>query len=128
MGNCIRRLDNSSMVWAAGVGDDEWESAAVVVSRYHGIGNYDDDHIINGEKQGLLVDHHHHHHEATGGGGSREIKIKITKKQLEELVGRAADQKQDPVLSRLIYAGQRCEFLSSQRSWRPRLQSIPEVN
>lgn len=61
-------------------------------------------------------------------GGATEVKIKITKKQLEELLGRV-DLKQmsvQQVLAKLISFGDRYE--AHQRSWRPALQSIPEVN
>lgn len=109
MGNCFRR--DSSTVWAG-----------------HG-GDYDDDddeywgsftRPIHGglEKEGLLA------------SSIREIKIKISKKELEELVGRVEEHQfpRDQVLSRLINASQHCEEVLRQRSWRPRLQTIPEVN
>ncbi|KAL5735949.1 hypothetical protein ACOSQ2_030737 [Xanthoceras sorbifolium] len=57
-----------------------------------------------------------------------EVKIKITKKQLEELLGRA-ELKQlsvQQVLAQLMNVSDRYE--THQRSWRPALQSIPEVN
>ncbi|KAJ7960767.1 DUF4228 domain protein [Quillaja saponaria] len=56
-----------------------------------------------------------------------EIKIKITKKQLEELLG-GADVKGlslQQVLTQLINVSDRYET-HDQRSWRPALQSIPE--
>ncbi|GAV72930.1 DUF4228 domain-containing protein [Cephalotus follicularis] len=55
-----------------------------------------------------------------------EVKIKITKKQLEELLSRV-DMKQvsvEQVLAQLINVSDRCEI--QQRCWRPALQSIPE--
>ncbi|KAL6999298.1 hypothetical protein U1Q18_000460 [Sarracenia purpurea var. burkii] len=58
-----------------------------------------------------------------------EVKIRITKKQLEELLGttdvRGLSVHQ--VLELLMSAGDRYET-DHQRSWRPALQSIPEVN
>ncbi|KAJ7963825.1 DUF4228 domain protein [Quillaja saponaria] len=55
-----------------------------------------------------------------------EVKIKITKKQLEELLGRAQGKglSVQQVLTRLINVSDR--FETHQRSWRPALQSIPE--
>lgn len=61
-----------------------------------------------------------------GGGGSnktttREVKIKISRKQLEELVGKVEvkELRVEEVLAQLMKH-------SLQRSWRPALQSIPE--
>ncbi|KAK2977880.1 hypothetical protein RJ640_020224 [Escallonia rubra] len=56
-----------------------------------------------------------------------EVKIKITKKQLEELLGKI-DVKGLPVqqvLAQLMSAGD--GYKAHQKSWRPALQSIPEV-
>ncbi|RDX78963.1 hypothetical protein CR513_40675, partial [Mucuna pruriens] len=53
---------------------------------------------------------------------TREVKIKITKKQLEELVGKVEEVKElrvEHVLAHLIKH-------SLHRPWRPALQSIPE--
>nr|GEZ76143.1 hypothetical protein [Tanacetum cinerariifolium] len=55
-----------------------------------------------------------------------EIKIKISKKQLEKLLG-SADVKgltTQQVLAKLMNVSDRVE--SHQRAWRPALQSIPE--
>ncbi|PWA86315.1 hypothetical protein CTI12_AA140880 [Artemisia annua] len=55
-----------------------------------------------------------------------EIKIKISKKQLEKLLG-SADVKgltTEQVLTQLLNVSDRVE--SHQRAWRPALQSIPE--
>ncbi|TXG47039.1 hypothetical protein EZV62_026333 [Acer yangbiense] len=67
---------------------------------------------------------------------TREVKIKITKKELEELIGRADVQglSVEQVLAELINGpdyhsdGQDHHKLHHQRSWRPVLQTIPEVN
>ncbi|KAI3755868.1 hypothetical protein L1987_55677 [Smallanthus sonchifolius] len=55
-----------------------------------------------------------------------EVKIKISKKQLEELLGRTDVQglTVEQVLAQLMDASD--GFESHQRSWRPALQSIPE--
>ncbi|KAK3427179.1 uncharacterized protein LOC104452113 [Eucalyptus grandis] len=60
-----------------------------------------------------------------------EVKIRITKRQLEELLGKP-DTKEEKTVERLvsqlmaISASDR--FETGQRSWRPALKSIPEVN
>ena len=55
-----------------------------------------------------------------------EIKIKISKKQLEELLGRTDVQglTVEQVLARLMNVSDRFEY--HQCAWRPALQSIPE--
>ncbi|KAK7305109.1 hypothetical protein VNO77_43009 [Canavalia gladiata] len=58
-----------------------------------------------------------------------EVKIKITKKQLEELLSKVdvRELKVDQVLSHLMnHSGGGYQQL--QRPWRPALQSIPELN
>ncbi|CAJ1964132.1 unnamed protein product [Sphenostylis stenocarpa] len=57
-----------------------------------------------------------------------EVKIKITKKQLEELLSKVdvRELRVEQVLSQLMdHSG---GFQSLQRPWRPALQSIPEDN
>lgn len=77
------------------------------------------------------------------GGNLREVKIRMTKKELEELVGwlNMADSSFEHVMARLVNvisdqsgdneeddnSGQVVK-LRQQRSWRPSLQSIPEIN
>lgn len=59
---------------------------------------------------------------------STEVKFKITKKQLEELLGRI-DMKElsvEQVLAQLMMSVGSDRYESHQRSWRPNLQSIPE--
>lgn len=58
-----------------------------------------------------------------------ELKIRITKRELEKLLSKV-DVDELPVmdlLSQLIDVGDALES-THQRSWRPSLQSIPEVN
>ncbi|XP_038904231.1 uncharacterized protein LOC120090574 [Benincasa hispida] len=58
-----------------------------------------------------------------------ELKIRITKRELEKLLSKV-DVEELPVtelLSQLIDVGDAFES-THQRSWRPSLQSIPEVN
>lgn len=61
---------------------------------------------------------------------STEVKIKITKKQLEELLGKVdvKDMSVQQVLAQLISVSDKFQTTSLHRSWRPALQSIPEVN
>ncbi|XP_068309795.1 uncharacterized protein [Pyrus communis] len=58
-----------------------------------------------------------------------EVKIKITKKQWEELLGKVEFKQTsvEQVLAQLIRVSDGYET-QLQRSWRPALQSIPEVN
>lgn len=61
-----------------------------------------------------------------GANTTTEVKIKITKKQLEQLLSKVdvRDLKVEQVLSQLMdHSG---GFQSLQRPWRPALQSIPE--
>lgn len=58
-----------------------------------------------------------------------EVKIKITKKQLEELLSKVdvRELRVEQVLTHLMnHSGG--GYQSLQRPWRPALQSIPEVN
>ncbi|KAD2132543.1 hypothetical protein E3N88_41789 [Mikania micrantha] len=59
--------------------------------------------------------------------GTTEVKIKISKKQLEKLLGQTDVQglTVEQVLARLMSASD--QFESHQRSWRPALKSIPEI-
>ncbi|MCE5165706.1 hypothetical protein HAX54_011789 [Datura stramonium] len=60
---------------------------------------------------------------------TKEVKIKITKKQLSELIGKADihNISVHQLLKQLMDASEGCDELH-HRSWRPALQSIPEVN
>ncbi|KAK1368356.1 hypothetical protein POM88_034448 [Heracleum sosnowskyi] len=70
----------------------------------------------------------------------REVKIKITKEKLEELLGKADvhGMSADQVLARLLSASADHHYYDHDldldsdshhhRSWRPALQTIPEVN
>ncbi|KAJ9182664.1 hypothetical protein P3X46_006633 [Hevea brasiliensis] len=122
MGNCLRR--ESSMQW----GGEDWGSP--VPDRFystntrHGSSRHDkvmyvEEEELHGDDKRLLT---------SSTSSSTEVKIKITKKQLEELLGRV-DMKElsvKQVLAQLMIevGSDRCE--SHQRSWRPNLQSIPE--
>ncbi|CAI8584761.1 unnamed protein product [Vicia faba] len=69
--------------------------------------------------------------EKTGVPGAKtttEVKIKITKKQLEELLRKVdiREMKVEQVLAQLMNHSN--GYKSFQRSWRPALQSIPEMD
>ncbi|KAG6755454.1 hypothetical protein POTOM_041280 [Populus tomentosa] len=60
---------------------------------------------------------------------STTVKIKITKKQLKELLGKAEvkELSVQQILSQLVNAsGDHRSYEPQQQSWRPNLQSIPE--
>lgn len=63
-----------------------------------------------------------------GSKTTTELKIKITKKQLQELLSRAElkELTVEQVVAQLMDVSDR--FETNQRSWRPALQSIPEIN
>lgn len=116
MGNCLRH--ESPMTWAG----EDWgspESEKLFpgnnIPRGHKEENEKDDKDFGSYSA------------ASGAGGRTEVKIKITKKQLEELLGRAdvKDMSVQQVLEQLIRVSDRCDQ-THQQSWRPALQSIPE--
>ncbi|XP_040987865.1 uncharacterized protein LOC121235591 [Juglans microcarpa x Juglans regia] len=139
MGNCLRHgHDQSSIQW----GGDDWGSpandefgllyAAGPDKRGHEMAG--DDKASKTEEKGVLG-----HDRGRGFTSSSatatsaatkitEVKIKITRKQLEELLGSVdiKDLTVHQVLAQLMNASDQYE--THQRSWRPALQSIPEVN
>jgi|UniRef100_A0A2N9F043 hypothetical protein len=142
MGNCLRR-ESRSMVWAG----DDWGSLTSSKNQHqqHDAmfveeADHDDDNnnaSYNMERQRLLGDmgafsklSSSSTSSSNHNSNTREVKIKITKKELEELVRRdmqGLSVKQ--VLARLTEAADEDKYvLEHQRSWRPALQSIPEVN
>ncbi|KAI8524992.1 hypothetical protein RHMOL_Rhmol13G0192900 [Rhododendron molle] len=114
MGNCAGR-NKASMVWA---NDDDWESTEGSKG------------FPNRAKQRLLGENSSTSASSSSEPCGREVKIKITKQQLRELLGNV-DQVQsmpvEQVLSSLVDRSDRFE-IQHQRSWRPSLQSIPEVD
>ncbi|KAE8680217.1 LRR receptor-like serine/threonine-protein kinase GSO1-like [Hibiscus syriacus] len=82
----------------------------------------------NIEETGLLQNHQRIGC-TTSSSATHEVKVKITRKQLVELLGRV-DLKElsvQQVLAQLINVSHQYDQ-AYQRSWRPTLQSIPEVN
>lgn len=108
------------MVWADD--DDDFGPIMEVGNRY--------DDGLRRERRRLLPE--------TGGSSSgnvREVKIKITKKELEDLLARVDMQgvTLEHVLAQLMNINatvdsDRPADMQRQSSWRPALQSIPEVN
>ncbi|XP_021288497.1 uncharacterized protein LOC110419730 [Herrania umbratica] len=126
MGNCLRH--QSSTQWAG----DDWgtspaeddEGGFFASETTNDTCEYKA--MMNMEEKGLL--RNHQKNGFTSSATTQEVKVKITKKQLEELLGRV-DVKElsvQQVLAQLINVSNQYE--TNQRSWRPALQSIPEVN
>lgn len=71
---------------------------------------------------------------STKGGNSttkiKEVKVKVTKKQLERLLGKINGEQKglsiEQVLGQLVKVSVNCE--TRYRCWKPRLESIPEIN
>ncbi|PON91998.1 hypothetical protein TorRG33x02_123290 [Trema orientale] len=122
MGNCLRH--ESPMTWGgedwgSPVEDDrrgEMTKRAMEIEEEKG--------LIKVDRKGFIGT------TASNITSSTEVKIKITKKQLEELLGKVdvKDMSVQQVLAQLISVSDRCQATSLHRSWRPALQSIPEVN
>ncbi|XP_059664169.1 uncharacterized protein LOC132309934 [Cornus florida] len=112
MGNCLIR--ESSVHW----GGEDWGSLASEKSfsghdmSYNKATKIEEDKKLLGEDKEMVT----------------EVKIKITKEQLEEMLGTVDVQglSVQQVLTQLMNVSDR--FETHQRSWRPALQSIPEVN
>ncbi|MFQ6658235.1 hypothetical protein Gotur_027591 [Gossypium turneri] len=121
MGNCLRHQKKSS--WVVDNDDDDWQA---MVSA-HGEGGDNGGGISITEEERLL-----------GGGGkrgdvqntSREVKITISKKELEQLVKKVELQglTLEQFLSRVVNGGADLYEMEEQppRPWKPMLQSIPE--
>ncbi|XP_010923893.1 uncharacterized protein [Elaeis guineensis] len=111
MGNCIGH--QKAVTW---VDDDDWESAESPMhcSRKEEAGE------VVGKEKGLL--------EGKGGVGSTEVKVKISKKQLEELLQRVEGKGLpiQQVLTDLLSMGE-VALREREQHWRPALQSIPEI-
>ncbi|KAH9651700.1 hypothetical protein KPL70_026852 [Citrus sinensis] len=123
MGNCIRHQHQPSMQWAG----DDWGAVVESASNHRTEEAKQEGLLLGGDKVGFITS-------PTSAASSTEIKIKITKKQLEELLGKA-DVKGlsvQQVLAHLINVNVSSSndryHETNQRSWRPALQSIPEVN
>ncbi|KAL4272148.1 hypothetical protein GQ457_13G002250 [Hibiscus cannabinus] len=115
MGNCLRR--QSPTQW----GGEDWGTLTAAAAA-----NDDGDGM---EEKGLLENHERIGSTTCSSSATREVKLKITRKQLVELLGRV-DVKElsvQQVLAQLINVSDHIDH-ADQRSWRPALQSIPELN
>ncbi|AES70334.1 hypothetical protein MtrunA17_Chr3g0098851 [Medicago truncatula] len=101
MGNCLKH--QSSTKYLTKDDDDEWDFSAFE-------GN------SAGKSNGAAAK------------TTTEVKIKISKKQLEELLSKVdiRELRVEQVLAQLMNHSNGYESL--QRSWRPALQSIPELD
>lgn len=123
MGNCCKSA-SSSVVWA----DDDW--ASVAHHKHHHAAMFDgaDDHEEHGanmERQRLLGT------DSLSSGSTREVKIRITKRELEEIMARVSIQglSMEQVLGMLVNSTDlKFEMDLNHKHWKPALQSIPEVN
>ena len=124
MGNCLRRK-SSSTVWAG----DDWGSLNASKNHHDAMfAEADHDHKGNNVERHRLLGNMSSSSASAGNNHAREVKIKITKKELEELVNMQG-LSMEQVLARLAEAADDSKYeLERQRSWRPALQSIPEVN
>ncbi|XP_010278699.1 PREDICTED: uncharacterized protein LOC104612811 [Nelumbo nucifera] len=120
MGNCMRH--ESSMTWAG----EDWGSPAsdgmFVNDSPYGVLSDKSRRTSDTEKESLLG-------EKIGNvNTSTEVKIKISKKQLEELLGRVDVRglSVEQILGLLQKVSDHYQTTTQHRSWRPALQSIPE--
>lgn len=135
MGNCCRR-ESRSMVWAG----DDWGSLTSKMDEE--VADHNQNTYMNVERQRLLGENGDFafsnssassNGNTAGAAATREVRVKITKKELEELVGRVDEQglSAKQILARLMDAAdQKYDEAEHEyhRPWRPALQSIPEVN
>ena len=128
MGNCFRHQSSAQWAgddWGTSTANDEDDGIFIRETRrdtcdYKG--------TINVEEKGILGNQQKIGFTTSSATTTQEVKVKITKKQLEQLLGRV-DVKElsvQQVLAQLINVSNQYE--TNQRSWKPALQSIPEVN
>ncbi|MCD7451042.1 hypothetical protein HAX54_009407 [Datura stramonium] len=123
MGNCCLKR-GSNMVCAGDDDDDEWECVAsknLVVEKERLFSS-------SSSSSSLLISSSSSSSSSTT-INYREVKIRITKKELEKILAGKLDNMEEVTMEQLLSGFlTSCENFQSQRSWRPCLQSIPEVN
>ncbi|XXG42329.1 hypothetical protein AAC387_Pa01g2642 [Persea americana] len=118
MGNCLRHRPQTTL------GGDDWDFAGseklYATDMAHDKRFENVNHKGEMENVSLLGEKHEI--------SSTEIKIKLTKKQMEELLAEVGMRGMsiERVLTQLVNKGGDCHL--RHRAWRPALQSIPEVN
>lgn len=137
MGNCLRHDGSSSVTW----GGEDWDYLASNDRGDHNqmakMEEEEEDGLLGGEN-GKVGSYDSSSTTLKiggggGGGGPTEVKVKMTKKQLEELMGRVELKQMtvQQVLAQLIMtvsSNSDPYETDHQQPWRPVLQSIPEVN
>ncbi|XP_017979203.1 PREDICTED: uncharacterized protein LOC18597142 [Theobroma cacao] len=117
MGNCLRHGKAS---WD----DDDWGSLASTHRQED-----DDGEVINITEKESLLGAKRVASLSSSSPSAREVKITISKKELEQLVRKVDMQglTLEQVLVSMVKGGDVYE-LEHHRPWKPVLQSIPEVN
>ncbi|GAB4849663.1 hypothetical protein Ancab_004458 [Ancistrocladus abbreviatus] len=112
MGNCIGH--ESQMQW----GGEDWGS--VLASEREEMKEEEEEGLLADNKLGLPK---------SSATTVAEVKVRITKKQLGELLGKTGVQglPVQQVLAHLMHVSAQFE-VNHIRTWRPGLQSIPEVH
>lgn len=122
MGNCCLRRD-SAAVWAS---EDDWVS----VSQLHQNSQQPEKQKLLGEDQfrssaSLSC---RRQNGGSSSGGDHQVKIKITKRELEELVGSRGGAGDVEQLLAGVINDRDNQVEEHHRPWRPALQTIPELN
>lgn len=122
MGNCCLRRD-SAAVWAS---EDDWVS----VSQLHQNSQQPEKQKLLGEDQFRSSASLSCRRQSGGSssGGDHQVKIKITKRELEELVGSRGGAGDVEQLLAAVINDRDDQMEEHPRPWRPALQTIPELN
>lgn len=122
MGNCCLRRD-SAAVWAS---EEDWVS----VSQLHQNSQQPEKQKLLGEDQFRSSASLSCRRQSGGSssGGDHQVKIKITKRELEELVGSRGGAGDVEQLLAGVINDRDDQVEEHHRPWRPALQTIPELN
>ncbi|GAA0145593.1 hypothetical protein LIER_42871 [Lithospermum erythrorhizon] len=122
MGNCCNK--DSSIHF----GGEDWTSTTSEKFLSNQESSYGYESSMQREEEGLICKKKETIYPISSNNGTTEVKINISKKQLEELVKRTNLEGVtiQQVITQLMDVGGRYE-LQHQRSWRPALKSIPET-